>query len=240
MLKSTLLLSSAVCTILAQEDAASIVNDAAAAAKNVDLAAATEAGEMLQTFEPIPTIAIPEQFQAVFETDILMDGKMQNFVVNVTSAFAPMGAEQFYKLMKDEFYNGACFFRVVPDFVIQFGIGADPEMTKKWSVPILDDPVEVSNEEGTIAFATAGPDTRTTQLFVNYADNKALDAQGFAPIGQVVHGLDALRLAYNPTPGKPGGADQQQYEMKGNAWLKPKVPKINQIVRAYISWESAV
>eukprot|EP01059_Diplonema_ambulator_P011967 TRINITY_DN2202_c0_g2_i1.p1 TRINITY_DN2202_c0_g2~~TRINITY_DN2202_c0_g2_i1.p1 ORF type:complete len:234 (+),score=42.82 TRINITY_DN2202_c0_g2_i1:51-752(+) len=216
-----------------QEDAQSIVNDAA----KVDLSAATEAGDTLETAEPIPTIAIPEQFQAVFETDILMDGKLQDVVINVTSAFAPLGAEQFYKLLKDGFYDGACFFRVVPDFVIQFGIAADPEMTRKWAVPIVDDPVEVSNEEGTIAFATAGPDTRTTQLFVNYIDNKSLDAQGFAPFGQVVQGLEALRLAYNPTPGKPGGVDQQQYELKGNAWLKPKVPKINQIVRAFVREE---
>eukprot|EP01059_Diplonema_ambulator_P007901 TRINITY_DN17428_c0_g1_i1.p1 TRINITY_DN17428_c0_g1~~TRINITY_DN17428_c0_g1_i1.p1 ORF type:complete len:216 (+),score=45.07 TRINITY_DN17428_c0_g1_i1:32-649(+) len=179
-------------------------------------------------------LMVPEVFTIVFETDIMLDGKLQDVVVNVTKGFAPLGAEQIYKLVKDGFYDGACIFRVVPDFVVQFGLAADPRMTEKWAIPILDDPIEVSNEESTITFAAAGPDTRTTQLFINLKDNKELDAQNFAPIGQVIKGMDAIRLAYNPTPGKPGGVDQYQYATKGNAWLKSKVPRINQITRAFI------
>eukprot|EP01061_Rhynchopus_euleeides_P003601 TRINITY_DN12876_c0_g1_i1.p1 TRINITY_DN12876_c0_g1~~TRINITY_DN12876_c0_g1_i1.p1 ORF type:complete len:240 (+),score=89.62 TRINITY_DN12876_c0_g1_i1:64-720(+) len=195
-------------------------------------AAAMEQANMEE--KAAPSVAIPDVFQVVLETDILHDGKLQDVVLNITSAFAPLGTEQLYKLVKDKFYDGAAFFRVVPDFVIQWGIAGDPAMTSKWAVPILDDPVEVSNEEGTITFATAGPDTRTTQLFVNYQDNKQLDNQGFAPIGQVVQGMDALRACYNPTPGKAGGVDQLRYEKGGNAWLKSKVPKINSITRAFI------
>eukprot|EP01060_Flectonema_neradi_P011931 TRINITY_DN18874_c0_g1_i1.p1 TRINITY_DN18874_c0_g1~~TRINITY_DN18874_c0_g1_i1.p1 ORF type:complete len:232 (+),score=53.77 TRINITY_DN18874_c0_g1_i1:62-697(+) len=184
------------------------------------------------------TIAIPEEYTVVFETDILVDGRMTPIEVNITSQFAPLGAEQLYKMVKDGVYQDACFFRVVPDFVLQFGIAADPAMNERWSTPIIDDPVEISNTEGTVAFASAGPDTRTTQLFINYQDNKALDMQGFAPMGQVVSGMDAARAVYNPSPGKPGGVDQQQYERKGNSWLKTKIPKINCITKCYIKGET--
>ncbi|KAJ9455276.1 Peptidyl-prolyl cis-trans isomerase [Diplonema papillatum] len=179
-------------------------------------------------------LVIPEEYTVVLETDIILEGKLQDIVIHVTTSFAPLGAEQFYKLVLDGFYNGAAFFRIVPNFVVQFGIAADPAMTERWSVPINDDPVEISNEETTITFATSGANTRTTQLFVNMADNKLLDQQNFAPFGQVIQGMDALRAAYNPTPGKSGGVDQALYEERGNAWIKTKIPRINSIVRAYI------
>ena len=212
MLHRALLVAALIGTCYSEEEVVAVMEEAAA----------------------VPNIFIPDVYQVVMETDILVDGRLQDIVLNITSAFAPLGTEQLYKAVKDHFYDGSAFFRVVPDFVIQFGIAAEPAMTQKWSVPILDDPVEVSNEEGTITFATAGPDTRTTQLFINYQDNKQLDLQGFAPLGQVVQGMEALKAAYNPTPGKPGGVDQLKYEKSGNVWLKSKVPKINTITRAYI------
>ena len=99
---------------------------------------------------------------------------------------------------------------------------------------IRDDPVVASNTAATIVYATSGPDTRTTQLFVNYGDNKRLDAMGFAPFGVVTSGLDVLLKVYNPTPGNSGGADQGEYTNKGNAWIKAKYPKINFITNATI------
>eukprot|EP01064_Diplonema_japonicum_P021350 TRINITY_DN30884_c0_g1_i1.p1 TRINITY_DN30884_c0_g1~~TRINITY_DN30884_c0_g1_i1.p1 ORF type:complete len:220 (+),score=45.41 TRINITY_DN30884_c0_g1_i1:38-697(+) len=199
-----------------------------------NLAEATAMGDVV-TQEPVPTIYVPDRYVVVMETDILLDGRLQDVVINVTKSFAPLGAEQLYKLVKEGFYNEACFFRVVPDFVVQFGLAADPDLTEKWAVPILDDPIEVSNEESTVTFAASGPDSRTTQIFVNLRDNKELDTQYYAPFGQVIKGMDAIRSAYNPTPGKSGGVDQYMYATRGNTWLKSKVPRINQIVRAYIT-----
>jgi peptidyl-prolyl cis-trans isomerase A (cyclophilin A) len=105
------------------------------------------------------------------------------FTVTVTRANAPLGADHFRKLVEDKFYDAAAFFRVVPGFVVQFGIAGIPAENAKWKVPFLDDPVVASNTAATIVYATAGKNTRTTQLFVNYGDNKRLDAMGFAPFG---------------------------------------------------------
>lgn len=111
-------------------------------------------------------------------------------LLEVTRAWAPLGVDRFYALLQDGFYNEAAFFRVVPGFVLQFGIASTPEANERWSTPIQDDPVVESNLRGTITYATAGPNTRTTQLFINYVDNPNLDPQGFAPFGRVVAGLD--------------------------------------------------
>lgn len=100
--------------------------------------------------------------------------------------------------------------------MIQFGIASEPVETTKWGGPIQDDPVAQSNSLGTITYATSGANTRTTQLFINLEDNTSLDSQGFSPFGKVVSGMDVLTAIYNPTPGKSGGADQQEYEKKGN------------------------
>ena len=108
------------------------------------------------------------------------------FTVKVTHANAPLGADHFRKLVEDKFYDAAAFFRVVPGFVVQFGIAGIPAENKKWKKMIRDDPVVASNTAATIVYATSGPDTRTTQLFVNYGDNKRLDAMGFAPFGTSV------------------------------------------------------
>ena len=137
--------------------------------------------------------------------------------------------------MADKFYDEAAFFRVVPGFVVQFGIAGDPAETQKWSTPIKDDPVVASNTVGTIVYATAGPNTRTGQLFINYANNTSLDHQGFAPFGVVVSGMETAVKIFNPTPGSSGGIDQGQYTSKGNAWLKGKYPKANFITKATIS-----
>lgn len=115
------------------------------------------------------------------------------------------------------------------DFVVQFGIASESEETAKWGTPLEDDPMLVqSNTRGTITYATAGPNTRTTQLFINIGDNAFLDKQGFTPIGTVTSGLDQLQQwITNPTPGSSDGADQSLYEEQGNAWILPHYPNID-------------
>jgi peptidyl-prolyl cis-trans isomerase A (cyclophilin A) len=124
-------------------------------------------------------------------------------------------------------------FQLLPlslDFVIQFGIASDPNETAKWNREIRDDPVARSNVEGTVTFATAGEDTRTTQLFINLRDNSRLDKSGFAPIGIVVSGMDTLASIVDPTPNSGGnGVDQDMYEQKGNSWILSEYPEIDLI-----------
>ena len=107
-------------------------------------------------------------------------------------------------------------------------------MNKKWNETLKDDPVIASNIAGTISYATAGPDTRTTQLFINLADNARLDKMGFAPFGAVVSGMDVVSRIFNPTPNSSSGVDQGMYETKGNAWIRRKYPQINFITKAEV------
>lgn len=123
---------------------------------------------------------------------------------------------------------------MVPGFVVQFGIAGDPNLNKKWNETLKDDPVIASNIAGTISYATAGPDTRTTQLFINLADNARLDKMGFAPFGAVVSGMDVVSRIFNPTPNSSSGVDQGMYETKGNAWIRRKYPQINFITKAEV------
>src|SRR5207244_6499652 len=116
-----------------------------------------------------------------------------DFVIAVRRDWAPHGADRFYNLVKSGYYDGVRFFRVIPGFMAQFGIHGDPQVSATWrerSIP--DDPVRQSNARGMVTFATAGPNTRTTQVFINYRDNAGLDGQGFAPFGQVVEGMEVV------------------------------------------------
>eukprot|EP00754_Rhynchopus_humris_P025117 Rhum_TRINITY_DN14932_c15_g1::Rhum_TRINITY_DN14932_c15_g1_i2::g.129784::m.129784 len=169
----------------------------------------------------------PDTFKVVFETDVALgDGQI---VLNVTKSLAPIGAQRVWDLVNAKFFDEAAFFRVVPKFVVQFGIAGNPAVEAQWiNKDLKDDPVKASNLKGTLALAT-----RTTQLYVNYADNKDLDAQGFAPFGVVTKGLDVAVAIFNPTPGNTGGIDQGSYETKGNTWLKAQYPKANFIKSAH-------
>ena len=142
--------------------------------------------------------------------------------------------DRFHALVKDGFYNNAAFFRVVPKFVAQFGIAGSPAENTKWNQTIQDDPVLGSNRVGTVTFATSGPNTRTTQLFINTADNARLDKMGFAPFATLDDGLDIVTNIDDPTPGDSNGIDQDQYATKGNKWLKKEYPKANFILSATI------
>eukprot|EP00754_Rhynchopus_humris_P025116 Rhum_TRINITY_DN14932_c15_g1::Rhum_TRINITY_DN14932_c15_g1_i1::g.129780::m.129780 len=174
----------------------------------------------------------PDTFKVVFETDVALgDGQI---VLNVTKSLAPIGAQRVWDLVNAKFFDEAAFFRVVPKFVVQFGIAGNPAVEAQWiNKDLKDDPVKASNLKGTLVFATAGPNTRTTQLFINYVDNTFLDSQGFAPFGVVTKGLDVAVAIFNPTPGNTGGIDQGSYETKGNTWLKAQYPKANFIKSAH-------
>ena len=160
-------------------------------------------------------------------------------VIKVTRDWAPIGADRFYNLVKNGFFNDASFFRVIPGFIVQFGISADPKVSAVWhDANIPDDPVKQSNAAGTVTFATAGPNTRTTQVFISLADNKSLDAQGFAPFGAVTEGMDVAQSFYSGYgEGAPmgNGPNQQLIQSEGEAYLAANFPKLDHIKSATVS-----
>jgi peptidyl-prolyl cis-trans isomerase A (cyclophilin A) len=178
------------------------------------------------------TAQAPETFKAQFDTT---KGK---FTVEVTRSLAPNGADRFYNLVKSGYFTDIAFFRVIPGFMCQFGIHGDPAVSAKWrEANISDDPVKGSNTRGTITFATAGPNTRTTQLFINFGDNSALDGQGFSPFGKVTDGMDVVdKINGEYGEGAPGGngPNQGRVQMEGNAYLKKEFPNLDYIKSATI------
>jgi peptidyl-prolyl cis-trans isomerase A (cyclophilin A) len=161
-----------------------------------------------------------------------------DFVVEVNRAWAPLGADRFYNLARNGFYEGAAFFRVLPGFVAQFGIAARPAVGRAWArATIPDDPVTQSNLRGSLTFATAGPNTRTTQIFINLADNPRLDGMGFAPFGRVVEGMDVVdKLFSDYGEGAPrgNGPDQGRLTNEGKAYLDKGFPLLDSIKSAAI------
>lgn len=170
--------------------------------------------------------AAPDSFLVALATN---RGRL---VIAVHRAWAPRGSDRVYELVRARFYDGARFFRVIPGFVAQFGLPGDPRVGRVWSTrTIPDDPVRRPNSRGTVSFASAGPNTRTTQLFVNLADNARLDALGFAPIGRVVEGW-AIAGALN---GKYGEAPSQDaIRRQGNAYLTRAFPDLDYIQTARV------
>jgi peptidyl-prolyl cis-trans isomerase A (cyclophilin A) len=172
-----------------------------------------------------------ETAPATFRVNI--DTSRGPVVIEVTRADAPIGADRFYNLVKAKYFDGARFFRVLPGFMAQFGIAADPALTKTWDVPIQDDPVKTSNVRGTLTFAaTAAADSRTTQMFINFADNSRLDSQRFAPIGKVVSGMENVDQIYSGDRENP---DQSRIEAEGNAYLEKEFPHLDYIRTARIA-----
>lgn len=174
----------------------------------------------------------PESFKAKFETT------KGAFVVQVNRSWAPNGADRFYNLIKIGFYEEAGFFRTIPNFMGQFGISAYPAVTAKWKdARIEDDPVKEKNTRGRITFATAGPNTRTTQLFINFNDrNVMLDGQGFSPFGEVVEGMEIVDALHKTGEGAPRGPGPSQgvLQSRGNAYLKSDFPEIDYIKKITI------
>ena len=172
------------------------------------------------------TAKAPDTFQVKFTTT------KGDFVVQVNRAWSPLGADRFYNLVKHGFFTDAAFFRVVPGFIIQFGLSASPEVNRVWrSANIKDDKVTQSNKPGTITFATAGPNTRTTQLFINFGNNTFLDGQGFSPFGEVTSGMDVVQNLYAGYGEKP---DQNAITAQGKAYLDKNFPNIDSIKSATI------
>jgi peptidyl-prolyl cis-trans isomerase A (cyclophilin A) len=176
----------------------------------------------------------PDKFQVKFDTS------KGEFVIEVTRAWAPNGADRFYNLVKNGYYDNCRFFRVVANFMAQFGINGNPKLNAIWSqARIKDDPVKQSNGRGYITYAMGGPNTRTTQLFISFRDNSAsLDKQGFSPFGKVIEGMkvvDSLYSGYGDDPSFGGnGPVQQRAQQLGNAYLEKDFPKLDYIKTATI------
>jgi peptidyl-prolyl cis-trans isomerase A (cyclophilin A) len=174
----------------------------------------------------------PDTFKAQFDTT---KGK---FTVEVTRSLSPNGADRFYNLVKSGYFTDIAFFRVIPGFMCQFGIHGDPAVSAKWrDANISDDPVKGSNTRGTITFADAGPNTRSTQLFINFGNNANLDGMGFSQFGKVVDGMDGvdkINGEYGEGAPNGNGPDQQRIQMEGNAYLKKEFPNLDYIKSATI------
>jgi peptidyl-prolyl cis-trans isomerase A (cyclophilin A) len=174
----------------------------------------------------------PDTYKVQFDTT---KGKM---VIEVKRALSPNGADRFYNLVRSGYFQDIAFFRVIPGFMAQFGIHGDPKVSAAWrKASIQDDPVKGSNTRGMVTFAKGGPNTRTTQLFINLVDNARLDGMGFPPFGKVVEGLDVLdKINGEYGEGAPGGRgpNQGQIQMEGNAFLKKDFPNLDYIKSASI------
>jgi cyclophilin family peptidyl-prolyl cis-trans isomerase len=176
----------------------------------------------------------PETFQVNFSTT------RGDFTVTVTRAWSPLGADRFYNLVKHHYFDNAPIFRVVPGFVAQFGISAYPPVTAAWrDAKIQDDSRSQSNKRGTIVFATSGPNTRTTQLFINLKDNPSLDGQGFTPFGAVDgNGMNVVEMFYDQY-GDTAGMDQEAIEKGGKKYIDTKWPKLDSIKQASLLGEAS-
>src|SRR3984885_10895903 len=173
------------------------------------------------------TAKAPDVYEVKFTTT------KGDIVIQVTRSWAPIGADRFYNLVKHGFYNNAAFFRIVPGFIVQFGLSGDPAVNRAWkNANIKDDPVTQSNKPGTLTFATAGPNTRTTQLFINLGSNAPLDGQGFAPFGQVTSGMDVVQKLYSGYGERP---DQGSITNEGKPYLDKNFPNIDRIQSAAIT-----
>ncbi|MGO8839051.1 MAG: peptidylprolyl isomerase [Limisphaerales bacterium] len=174
----------------------------------------------------------PETFKVQFDTT---KGK---FTIEVTRSLSPNGADRFYNLVRSGYFKDMAFFRVVSGFMCQFGIHGDPGVSAKWrTAAIPDDPVKGSNTRGTITFATAGPNTRTTQLFINFGNNVNLDSMGFSPFGKVTEGMDVvdkINSEYGDGPPYGSGPNQGRVQGEGNAYLKKDFPNLDYIKSATI------
>ena len=174
----------------------------------------------------------PEEVGEVYK--VKFETTKGDFVIEVNPDWAPKGAAQFKAAVQDGVYDNAKFFRVVDGFMVQFGIPGDPEKAAKWRAKrIQDDPVKQSNSRGMVTFAMAGPNTRTTQVFISFGDNSFLNSQGFAPFGKVVEGMDVVDSLYKGYGEAPSQA-QQQIQQQGNEFLEKKFPNLDTINKATV------
>lgn len=193
---------------------------------------AAERSPLLNPDSPEMNRTAPDTFQARFRTN---EGE---FTIEVYREWAPRGADRFYNLVRNGFYDGARFFRVMDGFMVQFGLSGDPDVNRAWmNASIQDDPVMESNTPGTVSFAMRGEDTRTTQVFINYGDNSNLDDMGFAPFGRVVEGMDvaeSLHSGYGDVAPRGSGPSVRELYTEGNAYLEREFPELDYIEEATI------
>jgi peptidyl-prolyl cis-trans isomerase A (cyclophilin A) len=205
----------------------------ATAAAFAVLASATPAPAQSKLSDPAAlTETAPASYKVKFNTSKGI------FVIQVNRDWAPNGADRFYNLVKNGFYDDTRFFRVISGFMVQFGINGDPRLSPAWRVArIPDDAVKQSNKRGNITFATSGPNSRTTQVFINFKDNAGLDGQGFAPFGQVVSGMDVvdkLHAGYGEGAPNGRGPAQGRVQSEGNAYLDKDFPQLDFVEKASI------
>ena len=174
----------------------------------------------------------PETFKVKFNTT------KGDFTLEITRAWAPLGADRFYNLVKAGYFTDIAFFRVISGFMVQFGIHGDPAVSAAWRpVSIKDDAVQQSNASGYISYAMAGPNTRTTQFFINFGNNSNLDSMGFSPFGKVTDGMavvDSIYSGYGEGAPSGMGPDQGLVQRQGNKYLKAEFPKMDYILSAAI------
>lgn len=171
----------------------------------------------------------PDQYEVTFKTTA------GDFVVSVTRAWAPLGADRFYNLVKHGFFTDASFFRVLPGFVVQFGMSANPKVNAAWEkATIKDDPVTQSNHTGYLTYAkpSGPPNSRTTQIFISLGENGRLDSDGFAPFAQVTSGMDVVQKLFSGYGESP---DQAQIATQGKAYLDKNFPKLDHIISATVT-----
>jgi peptidyl-prolyl cis-trans isomerase A (cyclophilin A) len=201
----------------------------AALAVPVAIAAQADAGKAgLKTPAALKEKA-PDKYKVKFDTSAGV------IVIEVTRAWAPLGADRFYNLVKNGFYDDVRFFRVLGGFMAQFGMNGDPAIQGPWSKSNFpDDPVKESNKRGYVTFAkTSAPNSRSTQVFINFGDNASLDSQGFAPFGRVTEGMNVVDKLYSGY-GSNNVPDQGRIMTEGNAYLLKSYPKLDYIKKATI------
>jgi len=179
------------------------------------------------------TAKSPQLYTVTFKTT---EG---TFTVGVHRTWAPLAADRFYNLVKAHFFDDVAFFRVVPNFVVQFGISPYPAVSKAWEHATIPDDkyVGVSNGRGGVSFAAAGPNSRTTQVFIDTGNNQGLDQEGFTPFGSVDSGLEVVDKLYSGYGDKPT-PQQGEIMSQGNAFLKKNYPKLDYIKTARVTQES--
>ena len=187
---------------------------------------------LLDPAAPAVNLTAPAEFKVKFETS------KGDVVLKITRDWAPKGADRVFSLAKNGFFDECRFYRVLPKFVAQFGIHGDPAVSAKWREARLDDdPVKEKNTRGRVTFAKSGPNTRTTNLFISLKDNTSLDSQGFAPIGEIIEGIDVvdqLHSGYGDGAPKGRGPSQKKIYEEGNAWLQKEFKDLDFIKTAKV------
>jgi peptidyl-prolyl cis-trans isomerase A (cyclophilin A) len=220
-------------TQAAETQTAATEETVAAAGTDAPPLAQQESRPLMNPSSPEMNATAPESFTVRFETSA------GEFDVAIHRDWSPNGADRFYNLVRNGYYDDVRFFRVLEGFMAQFGINGDPALNRIWrTANIPDDPVVESNTRGRITYAKSGaPNSRTTQLFINYADNSRLDEMGFAPFGEVVAGMDvvdSLFPHYGEGAPQGGGPNQGKVQSEGNAYLNQQFPDLDYIVQATI------